>query len=349
MSSQTHTRATRRKKRLDDGTMALVEHLKELRRRVIVCVVALSVGAVIGYIWYQNSFFGIPSLGNILREPYCKLPEESRAIYGSDGECRLLATSPFEMFLLRLKVGALAGSVLASPIWLQQIWGFITPGLLKKERRWTLGFVSTAVALFVAGAVLAYFVLAYGLSFLLTIGDQSQVAALTGERYFSFILTLIFVFGVSFEVPLFLVALNLVGVLPYEAIKGRRDIIWVFLAVFAAVMTPGQDPFSMTALGVALALLVEIALQVMRLHDKRVDNARPDWLDVDDESSSALDTAPGGVDAPQPVGPAGSIDGPNSSSGPSAISGPSSISPPSRIYPTQPANDPGFDPFDDVI
>ncbi|AHI22789.1 twin-arginine translocase subunit TatC [Corynebacterium vitaeruminis] len=345
MSNQTPTRRRRRQRKPSDGTMALVEHLKELRRRVIVCVLALSVGAVIGYIWYQNSLFGIPSLGEILREPYCKLPAENRAVYGTDGECRLLATSPFEMFLLRLKVGALAGSVLASPVWLQQIWGFITPGLHKNERRWTRAFVTAAVALFVLGAVLAYFILAYGLDFLLTIGDQSQVAALTGERYFSFILTLIFIFGVSFEVPLFMVALNLVGILPYAAIKGHRDVIWIVLTIFAAVMTPGQDPFSMSALAVALCLLVEAALQFMRIHDKRANLERPAWMDVDDESSSPLDTAPGGVDAPQPVGKAGGIGSPSPVGQAEGIGGPGSITKPTRIDP--PAST--FNNFDDVI
>ncbi|AKE41208.1 twin arginine translocase protein C [Corynebacterium kutscheri] len=289
------------KKKPADGSMPLVEHLQELRRRVIISIIALGIGTIVGYYWYQNTIMGLSSLGDILRGPYCSLPVENRASFTLDDECRLLATSPFEMFLLRLKVGALAGLVFASPVWLYQIWAFITPGLHKNERRATFSFVSAAVILFVAGAMIAYFVVSYGLEFLLTIGDETQVAALTGERYFNFLLALLLIFGVSFEVPLLLVMLNAVGVLTYEQVKDKRRIIVVLMFIFAAFMTPGQDPFSMLILALALSLLVECALQVMRLHDRRVQTNRPAWLDVDDEESS------GDIAAAAPIGNAESV------------------------------------------
>ncbi|GAB2514872.1 twin-arginine translocase subunit TatC [Corynebacterium atrinae] len=282
--------------------MSLVEHLQELRRRVVISLLALLVGTIIGFIWYQSAPFGLMPLGEILRGPYCSLPPESRADFSGDGQCRLLATGVFEMFMLRLKVGALAGAVLSSPVWLFQIWEFITPGLLKNERRWTFIFVTIAVSLFVAGAVLAYFVVHFGLAFLLTIGDEFQAAALTGERYFGFLLALLLIFGVSFEVPLFIAALNIIGILEYETIKGKRRVIILVLFVFAAFMTPGQDPFSMVVLALSLTLLVEMALQFCRWNDKRRKRERPEWMDLDDDSSSSLNTGPGGVDAPQPVG-----------------------------------------------
>ena len=173
------------------GEMSLVEHLQELRRRVIVSLIAITIGTVIGFIWYQYAPWRLMPLGEIIRGPYCNLPQELRASFTADGECRLLATSPFEMFMLRLKVGALAGLVLASPVWLTQIWNFITPGLHKNERRYTMTFVSLAVFLFVLGALLAYFVLDEGLYVLVTMGSEFQVAALTGGEYYNFLLALI--------------------------------------------------------------------------------------------------------------------------------------------------------------
>ncbi|MDO4685621.1 MAG: twin-arginine translocase subunit TatC [Corynebacterium sp.] len=291
MSTAERIPKKKKKKRPKDGSMSLVEHIQELRRRLIISLISLGVGTIIGFWWYQNSMFGLPTLGEILRGPYCSLPPEARASFSPDGSCKLLATAPFEMFMLRLKVGALAGAVFASPVWLAQLWGFITPGLLKNERRWTFSFVSIAVVLFVSGAMLAYFVLAYGLEFLLTIGMDSQTTALNGAQYFDLILALLVIFGVSFEVPLIIAMLNIMGLVSYEQLRTKRRLIIMLLAVFAAFMTPGQDPYSMVALGAALVLLVEIAIQFARINDKRRKRHRPDWLDVDDDASTPISAA----------------------------------------------------------
>ncbi|WP_291473887.1 twin-arginine translocase subunit TatC [Corynebacterium sp.] len=293
--------------------MSLVEHLKELRRRLLIALVAIGVGTVLGYLWYDVSILGTPSLGDILKEPYCQLPPESR-FGGSDGECRLLATSPFEMFMLRLKVGFMVGLVLSAPVWFGQIWGFITPGLKKNEKRWTRSFASIATLLFAFGAVLAYFVLSFGLEFLLTIGDNAQIAALNGTEYFSFALALLFIFGVSFEVPLITAMLNIVGILPYQVLKEKRRIIIMVLFVFAAFITPGQDPVSMVILALSLCLMMEIATQFARINDKRrakKAGLSPDAFftdDLDDEEGSHIGPASplgsdGGPESPTPVTP----------------------------------------------
>ena len=320
------------------GEMSLVEHLQELRRRVMVSLAAVALGTIVGFIWYQSSPPGIIPLGEIIRGPYCNLPDELRADFSGVGHCRLLATSPFEMFMLRLKVGALAGLVLASPVWLTQIWNFITPGLHKNERRYTFTFVTIAVFLFVAGAVLAYFVLDKGLFVLMSIGTEFQVAALTGGEYYNFLLALIVIFGVSFEVPLILVMLNLVGILRYEHVKDKRRMIIVLIFCFAAVMTPGQDPFSMLALGVSICLLVEMAFQFCRIHDKRTNANRPEWMDLDDEQASGPVTASGPIGTAAPVTPsaraqASNMD--NASAVPRQQAGPRSFA--------------DKDPFDDVL
>lgn len=281
--------------------MTLIEHLYELRHRLGIAMLCLLAGGVLGFLWFQFRVGSIPSLGTLLTGPYCQLPTSTRVQLNNQA-CQLLQTKPFEAFTIQLKVGLMAGAVLSSPAWFYQFWAFITPGLHTRERRFAGVFVLLASVLFAAGAVVAYLIVPEALRVLTHFGAGQFATALAGDDYVSFILTLLVIFGVSFELPLLIVMLNRVGVLPYDKLKKWRRGIILVLFIFAAFATPGGDALSMLALALALTVLFELAVQLCRLHDRKKARQRVEegWDGLSDDEASPLPNH-----TPEPVSTSG--------------------------------------------
>jgi sec-independent protein translocase protein TatC len=269
--------------------MTLRDHLYELRHRLGLAILIILSGGVLGFLWFQFRVGPIPSLGNLVTDPYCALPTTVR-FEPVAGKCQLLQTQPFEAFLIQFKVGIAAGMVLTAPLWLYQVWAFITPGLYAKERKLALTFVGFASVLFAAGAVLAYLVLPKGLEVLVGFGGDQFITALSADKYISFLLALLLIFGACFELPLLVVMLNRVGILPYANLKRWRRGILFALFVFAAFATPGTDPVAMVALSVSMTILFELAVQISRIHDKRkAKREEAEGLGLGDDEPTPMD------------------------------------------------------------
>ncbi|MGY1810348.1 twin-arginine translocase subunit TatC [Blastococcus sp. SYSU D00669] len=282
----------RRVERDPAATMTLIAHLVELRNRIAKALLALLAASAVAFWWYSHG------LGDFIRAPYCGLPDELR--YGdAGGECGLLITDVFGGVFIRLKVSLLAGAVLSAPFWLYQLWAFVTPGLKSSEKRYGIGFVAVSSLLFALGAVLAYISLSAGLELLLSLAGDGVVVALTAQDYIGFVISLLVAFGISFEVPLLAVALNLVGVLSYAVLKKSRRWIFFLTIVFAAFVTPTQDPFTMLLMALPMCVLFEVAIQIARVVDRR--RARRDaaehFHDLSDDEASPLDAHPSSLDA----------------------------------------------------
>lgn len=276
--------------------MTLVDHLYELRYRLGIAMVAVVVGGAFGFWWFSNTLYGLPTLGEVITGPYCGLPEELR--FSPNGECQLLQTKPFEVFMLRLKVGVAVGALLFSPVWMYQLWAFITPGLYEKERKFAGTFVTLASLLFVAGAALAYFVVPEGLTFMASFGGGAFFTAFTGGEYVNFVLLMLVIFGISFELPLILVMLNRAGIVSYAKLRSWWRGMVFGLFVFAALATPGQDPFSMLVLAAALCVLFGLAMLICRVQDrskqKKLVKQGLSGLGLDD--ASEIDHRPSSLD-----------------------------------------------------
>lgn len=240
----------------DDGRMSLMEHLIELRTRIIKCAVAVSIGAVIGWILYS------PVL-HVLTGP---LNDLARSDNVSD---KLQVLDPLEGFMLRFKMSAYIGIALAMPFLLWQLWAFIAPGLYENEKRYASSFVISATVLFLMGAAVAYFTLPQALRFLQAVGGSDLYYQYSPQKYLMLIVYMMLAFGAGFEFPILLVFLQLVGLLKPQQLRDFRRFGIVIIFVIAAVITPSADPISLIALAVPMVVFYEISIIIGRIIVRR--------------------------------------------------------------------------------
>lgn len=236
--------------RSPDGQMSMLEHLAELRNRILISAFAVVIGAIVAFAFSNRV---LEFLQDYYRE----------AINSPDITFIFLA--PADAFITRLKIATYGGIILALPVWLYQLWRFVTPGLNPKEKRYAIPFVASAIVLFVAGGFVAFLTLEPALKFLLTIGGDAQQPMLTADKYVSLVSLMVVAFGISFEFPVVLVFLLIARVVRTEQLARARRWAAVGIISFAAVITPSQDPYSLLFLAVPMYLFYESAIIIGRI------------------------------------------------------------------------------------
>jgi sec-independent protein translocase protein TatC len=242
------------------GRMPLLEHLRELRKRVIRSAAAIGIFAIVGWVYYTQII-------TTLAEPVCDLKAAQET--GADNCGALYISGVLGPLNLHIKVALLTGILLAAPFWLYQLWAFIAPALHKKEKRNSILFIIAATPFFSVGAYFGYTILPLAIKVLFGFTPDALNNLVKFDDYLDFVTRTIFFFGLGFELPVFLVALNLIGAVSGKGIL-RPWRIWIFLiTLFVAGFTPSPDPLSMIALAVPLILLYFMAGGIALLNDRR--------------------------------------------------------------------------------
>ena len=272
--------------------MALIDHLREFRNRLGIVLLALLVCVVVAFVFRDQVF-------DLITRPYCQTgPAKEAARAAGTDQCRLYAFSPFEQFAVSLRVSLIAGTVASAPVWIYHFGAFITPALHRKEKRYALGFLGSALVLFVVGTVFAYFTLARGLEFLLQVGGDGVLQLQGIQSYLSFFTLTLLAFGIAFLFPVIVLFLNFVGVFPTRVMRSWRRGMILGIAIAAAVLTPTSDPFTFTALAVPLYVLYEGCIVLGRLRERAIRrrrSAEPDAQELEqlgDDETSFIDDRP---------------------------------------------------------
>lgn len=230
--------------------MTVVEHLAELRARLIVSLVAVAIGGAVCFVFAPQI---ISFLIRFYRDSTADTPD------------KLVFTGPLDAFGVRLRIATYGGIVLAMPVWLYELWRFVTPGLNPTEKRYAVPFVLASIVLFLCGAFVALRTLQPALDFLLAVGGPDLQPLLTADRYLALVALMIVAFGISFEFPVVLVFLLIARALTTTQLRRWRSYAAVLITAFTAVVTPSQDPYSMLAMAIPMYFFYEAAIVIGRL------------------------------------------------------------------------------------
>jgi len=256
--------------------MALGDHLRELRRRLLICVG--TVAAMLIPAWFLY-----PWMIDVLNAPYC----DALTNLDPDASCKFLETNLLDPFTLRMRIAGYGALFLAMPVILWQLWRFIAPGLYKKERRYALAFTVSAMVLFVAGAVTAYLTLTQAVNFLVSIGGPDVEIRSGIGNFVKLALFMMLAFGVGFQFPVVVVALQMIGVVTPERLSSWRRQAIVLITIIAAGITPSGDPISMFALAIPMYLFYEISIVIGRLWNRRKRKAASREAEAEKERRAA--------------------------------------------------------------
>jgi len=276
-------RYVRLKKRENpDGRMPLMDHLRELRNRLVKALLAIVVGMVVALCFSNQTW-------SFVTRPFC-----SAVINGHTG-CRvvgdqLVVSGVFDGFFLRIKIAFFLALIGTCPVWLYQLWAFIAPGLVSREKKWAYLFVGSAVPLFVGGAVLAYVVMDRGLHYLLDLAPHGTLVLPSVDTYLSYFTGMIAGFGIAFELPLLIIMLNVVGILTHERFRKWRRLMIFLIFLVCGLVNPSPDPYTMLLLGGLAVVLVELAEVFVYFNDKRRARRNPDpYAGLADDELAPLD------------------------------------------------------------
>jgi sec-independent protein translocase protein TatC len=266
-----------------EGRMPLMDHIRELRNRVVKIALALIAAMIIGFIFFNPVW-------HVIERPLCSAVIRGHTGCRTAGTNELILNGPLDGFYLRVKVALIAGVILSSPVWLYQLWAFVAPGLYSREKRWSYVFLGTAVPLFLIGITLCYWSLGRSMHYLLGLTPTGVGNYIQVDQYMSFVLAMMLAFGIAFELPLLLIMLNLAGILTHERFRKWRRVMLFGVFLIAGMANPSPDPITMLILGGGCAALVEVAEVIVWSNDRRRARLHPDpYADLADNQLSPIE------------------------------------------------------------